>query len=288
MRVRNHRIDDIWHAMTSNVSSRTTIRPRFLLMHYTTGWSGPGSRDWLLGRAGGHPGSGVSAHLVIDRDGTAWQICPFNRRSWHAGPSRFDGIDDLNSHAIGFEFANPGFLRRDGTDRWQDDYGHRRTTSELESFGGFIEARHARIGGDVYAWPRYTEQQIRTGVEIATALVQAYPIEAVIGHEEVDTRGWKTDPGPAFPMAAFSRLAERLEQPESDRLLRVIATRLNLRGGPGTSFERIDPPGSLGHGTTVRPLKAEAQWRFVEVVAGEGVEAGTTGWVHRDYLETVR
>lgn len=287
MKVRNHRIDEIWHGMTTNVSAGT-IEPRFLVMHYTTGWNGGASRDWLMGRAGGTGNAGSSAHLVIDRDGTAWQICPFNRASWHAGPSRWSGVEGLNRHSIGFEFVNPGVLKPDGPGRWQDDFNHRRTTDELEAFGGFVEARNARVGGASYAWPRYTDAQIETGLEIAAALVETYGIEAVLSHEEIDTRGWKTDPGPAFPMGAFRALVERLDGDGADERFEVTATRLNLRAGAGAGFERIEPPGSLPRGTRVRILRADAEWAFAEVVGGGGVQAGITGWLHRDYLDRVR
>ncbi len=57
----------------------------------------------------GHPffreieGLEVSAHLLIERDGTLTQFVPFDRRAWHAGQSCFDGREACNDFSIGIE-----------------------------------------------------------------------------------------------------------------------------------------------------------------------------------------
>ena len=45
----------------------------------------------------------VSAHLFLDRDGTATQFVPFDRRAWHAGASSYRGRANCNDFAIGIE-----------------------------------------------------------------------------------------------------------------------------------------------------------------------------------------
>jgi N-acetylmuramoyl-L-alanine amidase len=262
------------------------MTPNVIVNHYTTGWSGTVARDWLLGVAGNQPTSRVSAHLVIDRDGTAWQIAPFNRIAWHAGPSRFGNLTGLNGHAIGIEFVNPGWLKPLSAGRWADYYQNVRTTAQLEDFGGFITARHPRVGSQEYAWPIYTPAQIETGLAITRALIAHYGIKHIVTHEEIDTRGWKTDPGPAFPQAAFAELTLR-QQDRADRWI-VTATRLFLRGGPGGQFEPIDPPRTITLDTIVDRLLTEGDWAFVEVAAaGPGLDpahVGVRGWVSTRYL----
>lgn len=49
----------------------------------------------------------ISAHYVIDRDGTVYQLVDESKRAWHAGVSIWDGQTDLNSHSIGIEFQSP-------------------------------------------------------------------------------------------------------------------------------------------------------------------------------------
>ncbi len=48
-------------------------------------------------------GVAVSAHLLIERDGTVTQFVNFNKRAWHAGKSSFRGVADCNNFAIGIE-----------------------------------------------------------------------------------------------------------------------------------------------------------------------------------------
>ncbi|MEQ5794807.1 N-acetylmuramoyl-L-alanine amidase [Paracoccus sp. NFXS7] len=73
----------------------------------------------------------VSAHWLVDADGTTEQLVCETRRAWHAGAGRWQGLDDVNSRSIGIELANPGDrpypapqmdalrrLLRDIMDRW--------------------------------------------------------------------------------------------------------------------------------------------------------------------------
>jgi AmpD protein len=45
----------------------------------------------------------VSAHLLIDREGTAVQFVPFHERAWHAGRSRWAGRESCNDFSVGIE-----------------------------------------------------------------------------------------------------------------------------------------------------------------------------------------
>ncbi len=50
----------------------------------------------------------VSAHYLIDEDGTTYRLVAEARRAWHAGKSRWRGVDGLNAVSLGIELANPG------------------------------------------------------------------------------------------------------------------------------------------------------------------------------------
>lgn len=254
-------------------------------MHYTTGWNGAASRDHLLGRAAGSSNKSSSAHVVIDRDGTAWQIAPFNRRAWHAGPSNHEGAGNVNGRSIGLEFVNPGWLRSDGHGGWVDSYNHRRTDDELDAFGGYIVEAHPRVGSGRFAWPLYTPAQIETGLAIVRAITERYTIRGVVSHEEIDTRGWKTDPGPAFSQQAFIDLLDEEVQDAQPMVYEVSATRLNVRGGPGTEFDTMEPPGQFERGARVTIVRRTGRWAYVEVLEDAPEIAGLRGWVSRDYLE---
>ncbi len=50
----------------------------------------------------------VSAHYMIDEDGTVTQMVPEEKRAWHAGRSYWRGTTDVNSASVGIELVNPG------------------------------------------------------------------------------------------------------------------------------------------------------------------------------------
>lgn len=51
----------------------------------------------------------VSAHYIIDRDGTTYAIVPEGKRAWHAGSGSWRNIMDINSASVGIELVyKPG------------------------------------------------------------------------------------------------------------------------------------------------------------------------------------
>jgi N-acetylmuramoyl-L-alanine amidase len=54
------------------------------------------------------PAAQVSAHYVVDEDGTTYQLVAEEMRAWHAGTSYWAGARDINARSIGIEIVNPG------------------------------------------------------------------------------------------------------------------------------------------------------------------------------------
>jgi N-acetylmuramoyl-L-alanine amidase len=54
------------------------------------------------------PVAEVSAHYLIDRDGTVLSLVPEEARAWHAGAGEWRGAGDVNSRSIGVELVNSG------------------------------------------------------------------------------------------------------------------------------------------------------------------------------------
>lgn len=50
----------------------------------------------------------VSAHYLIDGDGTVLSLVDETMRAWHAGAGSWGGRGDVNSRSIGIELANTG------------------------------------------------------------------------------------------------------------------------------------------------------------------------------------
>lgn len=164
------------------------VNPRFLVMHFTAGGYA-GAVDWLC-----NPSAKASAHLVIGERGEVTQLAPFDRATWHAGKSSWrDVLGSLNPVSIGIELANYGEL--DGGPGCYTFSGRAVPDDRV------IVAAH-RNGGGPQPWHTYPPAQIAAALGIAQALHAAYGFEDVVGHDQI-APGRKTDPGPAFDMAAF-------------------------------------------------------------------------------------
>ena len=74
-----------------------------LVLHYTGMQSAAEAIDRLC-----DPEAKVSAHYVVEEDGTLWRLVPEERRAFHAGVSCWQGEQNLNHCSIGIEIVNPG------------------------------------------------------------------------------------------------------------------------------------------------------------------------------------
>jgi N-acetylmuramoyl-L-alanine amidase len=108
------------------------------------------------------PATEVSAHYVIEENGTVTQLIDEGQRAWHAGHSFWRGVRDLNSASIGIELVNPGH-----------EYGYR----------AFPEAQIAAL------------QNLLPGIITRHEMA---PATCLLAHSDIaPTR--KKDPGELFP-----------------------------------------------------------------------------------------
>lgn len=167
---------------------------RFAVAHFTAGATAKSSVNFWRTPAA----KGAEAHVVIDRDGTIFQVRAFNQRADHAGQSEWrcpnlgKVFNGLNSCSIGIEFANGG-----------------ESTSLIQRFSKLppVKARH-KNGGPVKDWEAFPECQIAAGELVFRAIVKRYNLDDLIGHDDCAYQviagkkvfNRKSDPGPAFPM----------------------------------------------------------------------------------------
>lgn len=260
--IKNHKLEGVAYVASPNVSGK--IDPRFIVQHYTAGYTAQAAINTLARK-----GSGVSAHVVVDLDGTITQLVPFNVKAWHAGPSKWMGYSGLNSYSIGIEIVNIGWMRSTGSGRYQDSYGNSKSDADFPY--GVIASPNERVGSGTFYWPRYTPEQLAAVDKLTEALCDKYNIIDIVSHEDIDTRGWKTDPGPAFPMKLMKRhlASDRGDDAES---WKVTASSLRVRSGPGTSFNTI---GSLAEDVEVSIIARNGDWAQID----------KDGWVHSGYLQ---
>jgi len=80
-----------------------TLPITMAVLHYTGMKTGQEALERLC-----DPEAKVSAHYLIDTDGTVTALVPEEKRAWHAGKSYWRGEADVNSASVGIELVNPG------------------------------------------------------------------------------------------------------------------------------------------------------------------------------------
>jgi N-acetylmuramoyl-L-alanine amidase len=193
MKVVNHRLQGpdglpVNFVATDNMGG--TIRPLYLIIHYTAGSSVESAVNTFKNRD-----AKVSAHLTVGRQGELVQMVPFNRRAWHAGKSRWGELEGLNGFSIGIELVNAGKLQRQGG-QWTSWFGRTYPDDEV------LEATH-RHESTPAGWHTFPGVQIEAAIEVGQALQSRYDFVDILGHDDISP-GRKVDPGPAFPMISFA------------------------------------------------------------------------------------
>jgi len=82
-----------------------TRQPTLIVLHHTEQDSVQQSLDTLRTR---NSGGQVSAHYLVGKDGSLYQLVPDSLRAWHAGAGHWGTISDINSASIGIELDNDG------------------------------------------------------------------------------------------------------------------------------------------------------------------------------------
>jgi N-acetylmuramoyl-L-alanine amidase len=142
-----------------------------VVLHYT----GMRSADEALERMC-DPAAKVSAHYMIDEDGTVTRMVPEEKRAWHAGKSYWRGVTDVNSASIGIEMVNPGH-----------EWGYR----------------------------PFPEAQMEALVPLLAAIVRRHDIspDNVVGHSDI-APARKQDPGELFEWERLAAYGLALKAPK--------------------------------------------------------------------------
>jgi N-acetylmuramoyl-L-alanine amidase len=266
-----HRLDPPAQQRPSpKFSAGRTIRPRFLIFHYTVIDFDETVRAFVEGAGQ------ASAHLLVGRDGRVVQFVDFDRRAWHAGESRWQDLNDLNTHSIGIEVENSGWLLRRANGRFECSRGRPVADDDV------VEARHKNPAQPYRWWQAYTPPQLDVCADLAALLCREYGLVEVLGHDDVaPTR--KADPGPAFPLtrmiaAGLAREDPQGATPTAGALMRVVPEFLNLRSGPGMVHAKAGV--QLPRGLWVRRLADDGPWMRVSTEEPQPRE----GWVWGAFL----
>lgn len=127
-----------------------------IILHYTGMQTAAEALSRLTDAA-----SKVSAHYVVDEDGTIYALVAEEMRAYHAGVGAWKGETDLNARSIGIEIVNPGH-----------EWGYR----------------------------KFPERQIDSVIALIADIKTRHQIspKRVLGHSDVAPQR-KEDPGELFP-----------------------------------------------------------------------------------------
>lgn len=247
-------LDDVQVQYKESPNQSGGISPKYLIQHFTADMRKGQAVEWLT-----NPESKVSAHLVIEMDGTVVQLVKFNKKAWHAGVSSWNGIEGLNSFSIGIENVNPGTVSKVG-DKF---FVGKKEIAEID-----VVYLQQKNDSKPRYWHTYNEKQLEVIEEVTKALVAHYNLIDVLGHEDI-APGRKNDPGPAFPMDRIKgKITARKESA-------ITTSNINFRAGGGVEFKAFEV---IPKGKQVTVLIKGNTWTKVEY-------ENKLGWVSTKYLK---
>lgn len=216
--IRNHRAVGATWQPSLNVGG--TMEPQLIVLHETASHLTNGNAaSWLCDKK-----SGVSAHFVVERDGSIRQLVPCDVVAWHCDPSEWQGRRKVNGFSIGIEIVGPGRLtpRGDVAVAW---FGGKTSWPLAECVMGSHpnQTRNA-------VWLPFTDAQIAAVHDLVAGLLAAYPrIADVVGHYEIAVpAGRKEDPAPCFPIASVRALCAGRVAPSKEMVEQAQARLLVL------------------------------------------------------------
>jgi N-acetylmuramoyl-L-alanine amidase len=277
---------------TANVGE--LIDPDYAVIHYTATDTASAAVDWFLNTSSNT--DRIAAHIVLDFDGTITQLVPFNRKANHAGTSTWDGVDFLNSHGIGIEIVNAGFVeklangsfrRRIGVDKNKkpifktypaSDAGRITRANHKHKFWTEKENQH---------WFIFPDAQLKALYKLCKALFETYQLVTAVGHDDISAAR-KPDPGPAFPWNAF-KINVFGAPNNAGKIFKVNTEGANMRAAANAAIIK-----KLSLGYEVGLIETNGQWskvylvdKIADVLAKQGGKSRsvkTIGWVFSPLL----
>ncbi len=133
-----------------------------LVLHYTGMQSADAAKARLC-----DPAAKVSAHYLVEENGSVLCLVPEQSRAWHAGVSYWRGVCGLNDRSIGIELVNPGH--------------------EL-------------------GYTSFSNRQIESLIRLCAGILARHPIPRrnIVGHSDI-APDRKRDPGEKFPWAILAK-----------------------------------------------------------------------------------
>lgn len=141
----------------------------------TAGLASP--KAWLCNPQTADPTLRVSAHWLVDRDGTIYELVDPANIAWHAGESQWRGQSNVNAFSVGAELVN----LNDGKDPYPD--------AQLAALAALAH------------WAR-----ANCGLALADFVGHADVVAGKTPEKKAARLKLHSDPGPAFPWDRFRQM----------------------------------------------------------------------------------
>ena len=226
-------------APSPNFDARKSV-PDCVILHYTGMQSGAAALERMR-----DPEAKVSAHYMVDEDGTIYRLVPEERRAWHAGAAFWKGVKDINSASIGIEIVNPGH-----------EFGYR----------------------------PFPDAQVAAVINLLADIRTRWMIDddMIIGHSDI-APGRKVDPGELFPWKRLASVGHGLWfDPAPERIAALGASLSPGEDGIGVIVLRsalhrlgygLKPGGDYDEETRLTVEAFQRHWRPERV---DGIADGET------------
>jgi N-acetyl-anhydromuramyl-L-alanine amidase AmpD len=247
-------------------------------------------------------GCGLSAHFMVDADGTIYQTLDLLENAWHA--------EQANATSVGIEICNRGDASRNELDRLPRDYRTRpvkdvvingRTIHAFdfrpEQYASVLALNRVLVRLFPLVRPIYPE---RDGKPLLETLRDPQSFNGIVGHLHVDKQGHKWDPGAFdwprlksalhgfhFPVSVRG-YAELPEEPED--LRRAAMAYFKNAEERSSGFFPVGPSGLWHSGVHLRgiagePVYAPVRGRLLAARLGDSEGSSTSLLLLRHDLE---
>jgi N-acetylmuramoyl-L-alanine amidase len=247
-------------------------------------------------------GCGLSAHFMIDSDGTIYQTLDLLERAWHA--------EESNSNSVGIEICNRGDAARNELDRLPRDYrtrpvkdvvinGHLHHAFDFrpEQYTSILALSRLLVHLFPAVKPVFPE---RDGKVLLETLAQPQAFAGIVGHLHVDRQRTRWDPG-AFDWARLKSTLHGIQFPlslrgyvelpeEPEELRRASLAFMRNAEERASGFYPIGPSGLWHSGAHLRavagePVYAPVRGRIMAARLGEFEGSSTAMLLLRHELD---
>ncbi len=187
MPVNGHYIDGI--AKLSLVHKGANQTPVLVVIHYSVTNTVAEAVKVLNARK-------LSYHVLIEKNGKAFQTRPFTKTARHPGLSNWKPEANLrlgssiSRNSVGICLMNKGYAVDQGAPKHAGKLIYNPDDASMQT------------------WEVYPKAQIERCREIVQDLLDAYPVADVVGHHDIAILG-KFDPGPLFDLEELKALVKQ-------------------------------------------------------------------------------